>query len=123
MQRRILVACRDDKCRENLLKLFSSKGLMVHSVWQDADLLMEVLERDYDVVFYDLEISNLNGDAFKMIKILRRIRPKLSLIVISNDSSKEVGGKILQEGITYYALKPINLHAMTEALSMVLKQN
>ncbi len=95
----------------------------MHSVWQDADLLMEVLERDYDVVFYDLEISNLNGDAFKMIKILRRIRPKLSLIVISNDSSKEVGGKILQEGITYYALKPINLHAMTEALSMVLKQN
>lgn len=120
MEGNILIACRDNECRDNILKLLAGRGLTVYSVGEHLDLLLEVLERDYDLIIYDLEISNLIG--LKMVKILRKIRPKVSLVVISNDPVKELGGKILQEGVAYYAVKPINFDAFKEAVLAMLKQ-
>ncbi|MFQ5751049.1 MAG: response regulator [bacterium] len=121
MMGNILIASRDDACRNKLLKIFTGKGLSVHSVWEDTDLLIEVLERDYDLIIYDLELSDLNG--FKMVKIIRKMRPKLALFVVSGNPSKELGGKILQEGVAYYALKPIDPNAIKEALFTALKHS
>lgn len=120
MNWRILIAFRNDDCRRNLIRLFASRGVLAQSVWTDADLLLEVLERDYDVIFYDLEMSRLNDHGFKIVKILRRIRPKVSLVVISDDLAVELRGKILREGVAFYALKPINSDAIEEALSEML---
>ncbi|MFQ5824788.1 MAG: response regulator [bacterium] len=119
MEGKILIACVDDDCRDNLLKLLTDRGLTLRTIRKDVDLLLEVLERDYDVIIYDLEISRFNG--LKMVKILRKIRPKVSLVVISNNPSKEMGGRILQEGVAYYAVKPINHEAIKEAVLAALK--
>ncbi|MFQ5771343.1 MAG: response regulator [bacterium] len=120
MQGKILIACCDE-CRNNLLKLLTCRNLTINSIWEDADLLLEVLERDYGVIIYDLEISKLDG--LKMVKILRKIRPKVSLVIISNDPSKELGGKILQEGVAYYAVKPMNPEAIIETVFNSLIEN
>lgn len=90
----------------------------MQTVRRDIDLLTKIIEEDYDIIFYDLEISNTDG--VKIVKILRRIRPKNPLVVISNDSSIELGGKILQENVAYYALKPINPDAIGQALFAVM---
>jgi DNA-binding NtrC family response regulator len=87
----------------------------------EGDLLLEVLENDYNLIIFDLEISKLNG--LKTVKILRKIRPKVSLVVISGDPSKELGGKILQEGVAYYAIKPINPEAISGTIFKALKEN
>lgn len=121
MQEKILIACQDDACRNQLLELLSKTSLSIHSVWEDTDLLLELLERDYRVIIYDLEFSTFNG--LKMVKIIRKIRPKIALIVISKNSDKELGGKILQEGVVYYGVKPINPNAVKEAISSILKLN
>lgn len=117
---KILIACRDDECRNQILNLLRSTDLTVHSVWEEADVLLEVLESDYDLIIYDLEISKLNG--LKMVKILRKIRPKVSLVVISSDPCKELGGKILQEGVAHYEVKPINPEAINEAVLAALNR-
>lgn len=116
--KKVVVACLDDSCRAVLLKLFTTQGLAVQTVRRDIDLLTKIIEEDYDIIFYDLEISNTDG--VKIVKILRRIRPKNPLVVISNDSSIELGGKILQENVAYYALKPINPDAIGQALFAVM---
>lgn len=121
MDGKIVIACVDDECRTHLLAALKPHGLSFHSVSEDADLLLEVLEKDFDIIIYDLEIANLDG--VKMVKILRKIRPKVALVVISNDPSTELGGKILQEGVAYYAVKPINPEAVKGAvLSAVSKK-
>lgn len=121
MKGKILVACGDDECRNELLNSFRGSGLRFHSIWEDADLILEVLESDYDLIIYDLEISNLDG--LKMVKILRKIRPKVSLIVFSKDPSTELGGKILQEGVSYYAVKPIDTNVIKKAIFAALNQS
>ncbi len=121
MEGKILIACLDDDCKKQILDLLKNRDLTVHSVWEDADLLLEVLEKDYDVIIFDLGISKLDG--LKMVKILRKIRPKVALVVISSDPSKELGGKILQEGVAYYGVKPINPEVIGEAIQNVLQKN
>lgn len=121
MEGRILIACQDDVCRNKLLKVLAGRGLTIHSVWEDADLLLEVLDRDYHVIIYDLEVPNLNG--IKMVRILRKIRPKVALVVISSDPSKQLGGKILHEGVAYYAVKPVNPEAISKAVSSALNNH
>lgn len=115
---KILIACGDEVCRSKLLNVISGKGLYLNSVWEDADLLLEVLDRDYDVIVYDLDISDFNG--LKMVRIIRKIRRKVSLMVISKNPSNELGGKVLQEGIAFHAVKPIDLAEVEEALFTLL---
>ncbi|MFQ5770456.1 MAG: response regulator [bacterium] len=120
MEGKILIACRGDECRAKLLNLLTSPRLTLRAICEEADLLLEMLERDYHVIIYDLEISKLDG--LKMVKILRKIRPKVALVVISRNPSKELGGKILQEGVAYYGVKPINPEAIKEAVLSALKK-
>lgn len=115
---KILIACGDEVCRSKLLNVISGKGLYLNSVWEDADLLLEVLDRDYDVIVYDLDISDFNG--LKMVRIIRKIRRKVSLMVISKNPSNELGGKVLQEGIAFHAVKPIDPAEVEKALFTLL---
>lgn len=114
MKERILIACSNDECRNKIIKIVAGKTVMLHSVWEDADLLLEILEKDYDIIVYDLDISDLNG--LKMVKIIRKIRPKVAMVVVSSDESQELGGKVLQEGVVYYGVKPVNPEAIQGAL-------
>lgn len=110
MVAKVLLACREDDCRDKVLTICRESGIPAQLVWDDTDLLLEILEKDYPVVIYDFNFSQLDG--MKMIKIIRKIRPKVKLIVLSSDPDPTLVGKILQEGVAYFSVKPINPAAM-----------
>lgn len=114
MKGNILVYCCDDSCFCKLADLLHGRKLETTRVDDEADLLLALLEKEYRVVIYDLENSNL--DCVKMVRIIRRLRPKIPLLAISNDPSRELGGRILQEGVAYYAVKPIEASFVSEAI-------
>ncbi len=120
MEGKVLVASRDEGCQKILCDLFKSQKLTVKVVADEADLLLAILNDDYVALIYDLDFSQLNS--LKMVKILRKIRPKISLVVLSNDPSKELGGKILQEGVTYFGTKPIYPEAISKAVLGAMSQ-
>ena len=113
-----MVASRDEACQKNLFETFKDQKLTIHCAPDEAGLLLTLLENDYDALIYDLEFSQL--DALKMVKILRKIRPKLSLVVLSSDASKELGGRVLQEGVAYFGIKPIHTQVLRNVLSKVI---
>ncbi|MFQ5454346.1 MAG: hypothetical protein ACE5D6_09200, partial [Candidatus Zixiibacteriota bacterium] len=76
MEGKILIGCREEASRKQLMKLFSGRGLSLCTLVNDVDFLLEVLERDYQVIIYDMEMSAFDG--LKMVKILRKIRPKVA---------------------------------------------
>lgn len=118
MNANILVACGDEACRKILEDLLKRQRLIFQTVSDDADLLLALLDNDYLALIYDLDFSVL--DSLKMVKILRKLRPKISLMVISDDPSKELGGKVLQEGVAYYGIKPIYEPAFCNVLHHVV---
>ena len=114
MKGKILITSHDDDSCRLLLKLFSSEFLTVTCISDEADLFLETLEHDYNLIIYDTENSTL--DSLKVIKILRKMRPKIALVVISNDPSKKLGGEFLQESVIYYDIKPFNPNALKGAV-------
>lgn len=115
---KVLIACRDDEFCKKVHEELKQEGLTICSVYQEGDLLLEVLEQDFNVIIYDLDLSQLNG--LKMVKILRRIRPKVTLIVIGSNPSTDLGARILEEGVGYYGVKPVSFQAIKEAVVRAL---
>lgn len=116
-----LISCREEICRDQVVEIILGLGLKFQARTRDDDFLLELLERDYDLIIYDLEGTTLDG--LKMVKILRKIRPKIPVIVISNDPCKELGGKILHEGVVYYAVKPLSSESIRGALHSIVYKN
>lgn len=84
----------------------------------EADFLLSILDNDFDVVFFDLELPDAHG--LKTIKIVRRIRPKLPIIVLTQKSDPELGGQVMQEGVAYFGDKLINQDAIRTTLNKLL---
>ncbi len=84
----------------------------------EADFLLSILDDDFDVVFFDLELPDAHG--LKTVKIVRRIRPKLPIIVLTHQSDPELGGQLMQEGVAYLGNKLINTDAMRTTLNKLL---
>jgi len=62
----------------------------------------------------------------QQVKIIKRIKPKIPLIVISDDIESVEGGKIYEEGVFHLAQKPIDKNIIKEIISAsinTLKQN
>jgi len=116
----ILVLCHDSNCYDELIKGFSAadEDIDVTRVESEGPFLLELLEQDYDAALLDLEHSKLGG--LNAVRITRRIRPKLPLLVLSHDASKTLGGQVLQEGVAYYEIKPVDPTAIKNALIRTL---
>lgn len=119
MKGKVLISCRDQTCLEYLTSVLSGVDVAHKILIDDRDFLLEILEHDYPVVIYDLKRDCLNN--VKMVRIIKKIRPKISLIVISDDASEVLGGKVLQEGVAYYGVKPINAEMLVSTVSKALK--
>ena len=101
----IIVADSDEEVRKQLFFRLSTKGYEVKTTDSASDLIREV-EKTTGIVVLDVELSGMK--AYEMIPLVKRINPKLPIIVMSASSSVELAQRIRNEGIFFYAMKPID---------------
>ncbi len=111
---RVLIASGDSGCRKRLKVILSEEQWAVVLESEGAEALVSILERPFDVAVIDLALSDMEGR--QVVRIIRRSRPRVPLIVISDDPSVETRASIMQEGVVYYALKPLNPPEVLQAL-------
>ncbi len=119
-RRRVLIGSTEPTVVTLLGELVQQRGLEWDAVETSADLLLQLLESDYELVVLDLDLP-CAGDA-KMVGVLRRIRPKIPLVVLSSNPSVELGGRVVQEGVAYYSVKPVAKETLQEVLDALLAQ-
>jgi len=116
----ILFASTDGNVKEQVFQALD--GIETYSlVWVDnsGDLLINTLDKEIDLAVID---ENLDGMAIsKLIEIVKKSRPRIPLIIISSDNSREELTRVLEHGIFYFILKPINSAELREAVESVLK--
>lgn len=83
----------------------SAKGYEVKTTDSASDLIRE-LEKTIGIIVLDVELSGMK--AYEMIPLMKRVNPKLPIIVMSASSSVELAQRIRNEGIFFYAMKPID---------------
>ncbi len=90
-------------------------------IWVDniGDLLIHILDKEIDLAIID---DNLDGMAIsKLIEIIKKSRPKIPLIVITSGKSRDEFARVLEHGIFYFIIKPVNGEELKEAVESVIK--
>ena len=114
----ILIATPEVSTRQEVLDRLSAQGYQVISVERGSDVLLAVAGDSIGLAILDLSIEEPSG--VKTVEILRKMRPRLPLIVLSGDHSVEAGRQILQHGPFYYLLKPLNLEELDQLVRIAL---
>ncbi|RKY92700.1 MAG: hypothetical protein DRQ01_05915 [Ignavibacteriae bacterium] len=81
-------------------------------------LILELQENDYKVILFDC--SDNFQKCSNWIKVIKKIRPKIPLIVFTQEIDKSTGGKLYQEGIFDLCEKPLCKDYLKEVLSAIL---
>lgn len=84
------------------------------------DFILEVEKKDYQTLFID---GSPDEEYVKLIQILKKIRPRIPIIFISDNDHKEYLQKIYNEGIFYLYTAPLNKDILIEVVksSIVFK--
>ena len=116
----ILFAGSDEGMKEQVAGVLD--GISTYSltwVGESGDLLLKILDKDIDLAIIDENLAGLAGS--KLIKIIKKSRPRIPLIIISTGNSKEELARVLEQGVHYFILKPINGQELKEAVASGLK--
>lgn len=77
-------------------------------------IISKLLESNVNLLILDLDSpQSIN---FESIDIIRKLRPRLPIIVLSTDSSLETLKALAQKGIFYSTTKPIEAEEIQEVL-------
>ena len=116
----ILFAISDEGMKGQVFEVLD--GIATYSltwVGDSADLLLKILDKDIDLAIIDENLAGMAGS--KLIQIIKKSRPRIPLIIISSGDSKEELARVLEQGVFYFIIKPINGEELIEAVDSGLK--
>ena len=113
-----IILTQDAELTAMYKKLGDELNLKFESNPDISDYLLKVWDNGFSVIVFDC--NHLGQESLTWIKIIRRIRPKLPLIVISTDFDPQVGGEIYNEGTFYYQQQPVSESVLSEVLGGAL---
>jgi len=114
----ILISAPDPLTRQELVGRLEGQGYQAMTVERGSDALLAVAEGNVRLVILDISTQEPSGA--RTVEILRKIRPRLPVIVLSGDHSVETGRQILQYGVLYYFLKPFDLEELDQIVRIAL---
>ena len=79
--------------------------------------ISSMLEKEISLLILDLDSPQ--GVNFDSIDIIRKLRPRLPIIVILVDNSLETLKTLVQKGVFYTALKPVLVEEIEEVIQAV----
>ena len=120
-RRMILIATPEPLTGQEFRGRFSGQGYRTIAVERGSDALLSIAESNISLVILDISIQDPSGP--KTVEILRKMRPRLPVIVLSGDPSVETGREILQHGVFYYFLKPLDLEELDQIVRVALAPN
>lgn len=106
MMRGLLIADKDLDCRKQMAELFIEAGYNVIVTNSAANALDGILKNTAQVVLLGSEFDELS--AADLIPLLKQCNRKLTIILITADTSLPLIRKLRSEGIFYHALKPVS---------------
>lgn len=117
----VLIISSDPEAREAIRRCLSQyTSCSVKETGQSGEALLWILEKNVDLVILDLQMEGLAG--LTTLQILKRSRPKVPVVVVSANGSVETGSRVMQQGVFYYLLKPIDDRELSEVIGSALQR-
>jgi|GEM_PF-614 len=116
----ILIADLDEKSSSALAKLASESGYSVITCKVASEVIEKIQNARVDVLVMNVELEGVKG--YEIVPTIKKIAPKLPIIMMSDDPSLEIAKKVHQAGVFYYAIKPLDLQEMKLAIRDAFKE-
>ena len=99
-----MIATTDPEIRSALSERFNSGLFDVHFVPHGVEVILNLLERETDILVLDLDMHGNVG--IDVLPVIRKMRPRLPIVVISDDFTNRIRKVAAEQGMTYQAFKP-----------------
>lgn len=116
---RLIVSSTDKKLRQDLEEAFKAFDPVFVESAEEAELAL--LEGAGDVLIYDLGSNGtLNVSA---LEVIRKMRPRLPVIVLAGEDRLKRGERLLEMGIFYLLSKPVSLETLMTLVESALQKS
>lgn len=123
MSLRILIVDDSPAMRAHMRRILNGSGLPIEMLGEAGDGvqgLAQLKEKQFNLIFSDLNMPNMNGDEFvREIKADRVLR-EIPVIMVTTDNSTERVIKMGQLGCDGYICKPFNAETVKEKVLAVM---
>jgi DNA-binding NtrC family response regulator len=118
--KKILVAYQDDLWTRPLSTFFHGMGYRVEMANVVSEMIRKVRNGNIQVVLLDDEIEGVK--ACDVVPLLKKINPKVQIIVISSEESIGLVKRLRGAGIFYQAMKPVDLGEVKSAVECAFEK-
>ncbi len=101
--RKILIVEPDDKDAKELLSLFADEDYDLEISRNFAEASERVKDVKFDCVTMDVNLPDMKG--YEAVSILKKIDPKIQVIMTADQNSIELEAKVREQDIFYYYIK------------------
>ncbi len=99
--------------------LGSQLDICMTTITQMPNFLLELQEEDYQVA--SIDFIRFEPESLKWVKLIRRLRPKIPLIVLCDKIEMNTEARIYEEKIFYLGLRPLDKDILFTVLKSALK--
>jgi len=118
---RILAVDDEAVVLDSFRRILVLEGFSVDTVEHGPEALGLVQRRDYDFVFTDLKMPDMDG--VEVVKAVKHLRPDVDVVVITGYGSIETAVQTLQQGACEYVQKPFTADELGEfARKLLIKR-
>jgi excisionase family DNA binding protein len=117
---RIVVMDVDKEAIHHLIEDLSKEGYKIECVEQTSRMLEKIKNEQIDVLILAVEAWNNRG--YELIPIIKKMNRFLPIIVTSADDSIETATRVREQGIFFYAIKPLDMKEIKLALKNALSR-
>ncbi len=115
---RILAVDDEAVVLDSFRRILVLEGFSVDTVEHGPEALGLVQRHDYDFVFTDLKMPDMDG--VEVVKAVKHLRPDVDVVVITGYGSIETAVQTLQQGACEYVQKPFTADELGEFAKKLL---
>jgi len=117
----ILVVDDENEAREMIINFLKDRFDCEFKEAKDGESALEfVKDHPCDLMLLDIKLPRKSGTV--VIKEAKELNPKVDILVVSAYASDDVAEEALELGATDYAVKPLDLRAISLKVANILKK-
>jgi DNA-binding response OmpR family regulator len=105
----------DEICYVNVLaNRLSKRNILATKAFSGTEAIQTLRKQDFDVVVLDLKMEDMDG--IEVLKILKKLDPRIAVIMLTGHGSEEAAREGLKEGAYDYLTKPCELSELVDKI-------
>ncbi|MEW6740697.1 MAG: response regulator [Nitrospirota bacterium] len=119
-QKRILIVDDEEVIRANLSEILKENGYFTDAAVSGIQAINKATSADFDVVLLDLMMPVMDG--METLKEIKKIRPKIKVIMITAFATVEGAVDAMKNGASDYVRKPYMPHELIATIQRTLEE-